>query len=115
MLDLAGAAQAPYFDGRPLTPLLGGTDPASWRTGALIERHASSEGKNTPDDEGIRTAGRSYVEYAAGERKLYNLAEDPYELTNSYNPDAQPAALASRLQVLKGCAGAACRQAEDGP
>jgi N-acetylglucosamine-6-sulfatase len=120
MLDLAGAAQAPYFDGRPLTPLLDGTHPASWRIGSLIESHASSEGGDTPDSEGIRYESGSYVEYATGERELYDLSEDPYELTNEYDPDAPPTGLTSRLKALKTCAADAvapavtCRAAEDG-
>jgi N-acetylglucosamine-6-sulfatase len=120
MLDLARAPAAPYFDGRPLTPLLDGTAPSSWRTAALIEGHSSNESKGTPDDEGIRTADRSYFEYATGERELYDLAKDPYELANVYDPAAEPAGLASRLRALKTCAADAvapevtCRAAEDG-
>jgi N-acetylglucosamine-6-sulfatase len=120
MLALAGEAQAPYFDGRPLTPLLDGTDPASWRIGSLIERRASNEGGGTPDSEGIRSENLSYVEYSTGEKELYDLSEDPYELTNEYDPDAPPTGMASRLKALKTCASDAvtpmvtCSVAEDG-
>lgn len=44
-----------------------------------------------------------YVEYESGERELYNLANDPYELDNIYasaDPD-----LVALLGALRGCSG----------
>jgi N-acetylglucosamine-6-sulfatase len=58
-----------------------------------------------------------YVEYEGGERELYDLMDDPYELKNAY-PDADPALLAKmhyRLEALKGCEGEACRTADNEP
>ncbi|HET7269619.1 MAG TPA: sulfatase/phosphatase domain-containing protein, partial [Rubrobacter sp.] len=69
-----------------------------------------------------RTSRYNYVEYdnVAKERELYDLDEDPTELTNIYK-SASPAlisSLSSRLDALKVCAGAdtsatSCRTAED--
>jgi hypothetical protein len=56
-----------------------------------------------------------YIEYSLGLRELCNLKTDPYELTNSYDATAPPKGLATRLEALKGCAGDACRVAENGP
>jgi hypothetical protein len=65
---------------------------------------------------GIRTSsGMKYIEYGLGPRELYDLNTDPYELTNSYDATAPPKRLATRLEALKGCAGDACRAAENGP
>ena len=60
------------------------------------------------------TDSRTYVEYDTGEKELYDRDTAPYELSNAYEPSAPPA-LASRLQALEGCAGDACRTAENGP
>ena len=53
-----------------------------------------------------------YIEYQGGFRELYNLNVDPHELVNSYDEESPPA-LATRLEALKGCAGAGCRAAEN--
>ena len=66
----------------------------------------------TPTYAGIRTPNWLYVEYVSGERELYNLARDPYELT-SLHADLRYTStkdqLAMRLQRLRTCAGAVCR------
>ena len=60
---------------------------------------------------GIRTRQWSYVEYTNGQRELYDLIGDPYELTNR---DLDPhyagveAALAHRLAALRTCRGPSC-------
>ncbi len=61
---------------------------------------------------GIRRGPWKYNEYQNGDRELYNLDMDPYELESM---DGEPAnvaieaQLAVRLAQLKGCAGASCR------
>jgi hypothetical protein len=59
--------------------------------------------------------GLKYVEYEGGEQELYDLATDPYELSNAYDPAAPPDDLTTRLKALSTCAGDGCRSAEDGP
>ena len=62
---------------------------------------------------GIRTSdGKKYIEYEGGFKELHDLKTDPYELNKSYDANASPADLATRLQALKDCAGATCRMAE---
>ena len=74
-----------------------------------------------PPYRGIRTDNtatdpkRKYVEYNRGQRELYDLAADPYELTNVYNSTAPPSDLMTRLNALKSCAGNTCFTAENGP
>jgi N-acetylglucosamine-6-sulfatase len=52
------------------------------------------------------------LEYATGERELYDLRRDPDELKNltASTPDETLARFAKRLADLKQCAGAACRR-----
>jgi N-acetylglucosamine-6-sulfatase len=106
--NLAGVQTPGYADGRSLRPVIKGNS-TTWRSAVLLEasRHGS------PAYYGIRTSsGSKYVEYEGGLRELYQLGADPYELSNKYDAAAPPAALASRLQALKECAGESCRTAE---
>ncbi len=117
--DLAGATTPEYVDGRSLRPLLEGSTATTWRSAFLLERGINPYPGLSQDAEpfyGIRTSdGRKYVEYSGGFRELYDLKTDPYELLNSYDATSPPVGLARRLEALKGCAGATCRAAEDGP
>jgi N-acetylglucosamine-6-sulfatase len=70
---------------------------------------------NTPGAghfDAIRTLNFKYAEYANGEREMYDLRRDPYEL-QSVHADPRYAglrvALAARLHRLMSCAGATCR------
>ena len=67
---------------------------------------------------GLMTKEQLYVEYVdTGERELYELAADPYQLNNMVK-EAAPALLAmlsERVAELVNCAGAECRQIEDLP
>jgi N-acetylglucosamine-6-sulfatase len=119
--DLAGIQTPNYVDGRSLRSILKGNTPTTWRTAILLERrnpypdHLQSlyAGRSFY---GIRTSsGMKYIEYSLGPRELYDLNTDPYELTNSYDATAPPKGLATHLEALKGCAGDACRAAENGP
>jgi hypothetical protein len=60
----------------------------------------------------VRSRNYLYAEYRNGDRELYDLRRDPYELQSQHaNPayDALKAALAERLHRLVTCAGATCR------
>ena len=114
-------------DGRSLAPLMRGKEPPSWRSAVLLEafldgKSASGEGEG---DEGsrtdqtafhaVRTGTHKYVEHENGEKELYDLANDPYELENVYE-SADPALvedLKARLEALRDCSGDGCREAED--
>jgi hypothetical protein len=65
----------------------------------------------------VRTGTHKYVEYANGERELYDLEADPYEL-ESLHGGADPSLvgnLKAKLDALRSCAGDECREAEDTP
>ena len=80
-------------------------------------RHAAAGGANIPEFQGLRTATYTYVEYATGERELYDLTKDPYQLDNMA-ASASPAlvtTLHQRLDSLRSCAGDTCRANESAP
>jgi hypothetical protein len=67
--------------------------------------------------DGLRTTTWSYLEYGSGERELYDVVADPYQMQNLIR-GADPsllAALAERLDALAGCAARQCRELEDLP
>lgn len=113
-----GGAQAPSFvDGRSLVNLLGSAPlpPSEWRSMFLVGKYHS---KVLPAYTAVRTLDHKYVKYTyTGERELYALRSDPYELQNLANT-ADPSLISQlnyRLGALDSCAGAECRHAENIP
>jgi arylsulfatase A-like enzyme len=62
---------------------------------------------------GARWSHYIYVQYATGEREFYDLAKDPFELSNSYRHSAPSSSVQARLarwvSAHKNCAAADCR------
>ncbi len=109
--ELAGV-ELPDADGRSLSLLLRGEGTPSWRSSVLLEGFAGGGARVYG---AVRTETHKYVEYDNGEKELYDLTTDPYELDNAYD-GADPSLvedLEGRLEELRGCAG--CREAEDAP
>jgi arylsulfatase A-like enzyme len=99
IMDLAGLPIPASVDGRSLVPLLHGQT-AGWRTEVLFENWA---GAGPPQFTALRTDQWKYVEYGDGERELYNLVKDPYELQNLQADPSQAglmAQLSARLHAL---------------
>jgi N-acetylglucosamine-6-sulfatase len=79
------------------------------RDAMLLNRAA-----NIPDYDAIRTAHLLYVEYATGDRELYDLRADPDEIQNlAGTHPALERALAHRISHLRRCGGQGCRIVED--
>jgi arylsulfatase A-like enzyme len=130
----AGAAPPAFVDGRSLAPLLERrATPVPWREAVLVEHYAdrpeSSPGrgkqattrrrppKGQPGFDALRTERFIYIEWLTGERELYDLVADPYQLNNqveSTDPELL-AALAARLAELRQCTGDTCRSGEAAP
>jgi arylsulfatase A-like enzyme len=119
--DLAGATTPAFVDGRSLRPLLAsGPSPATWRSSVLLEwlRPASDDDPEAgvaPGFNAVRTERLAFVEYTTGERELYDLLADPWQV-DSRGGSASPVllgALSGAAARLAGCAGAGCRAAED--
>ncbi|MGH2436121.1 MAG: sulfatase/phosphatase domain-containing protein, partial [bacterium] len=120
---IAGVSPPSFVDGRSLLPVLSAAPPRQdrWRQMVLIEHYTPARAGRTtraaaiPEYHALRVKDFSYVEYATGERELYDLRRDPYQLQNIYQSADQNfvSALSARLAALKQCVGATCRAAED--
>jgi arylsulfatase A-like enzyme len=77
--------------------------------------HSAAEHDPSPEFHGIRTDHYLYVEYATGERELYDLQRDPFELHNMA-ATASPAFLGRlhrEVTALQACRAETCRRIED--
>jgi N-acetylglucosamine-6-sulfatase len=112
LADLAGASIPAFVDGRSFAPLLTTTPPSSWRTAFLQE--GWGEESATPTNTGVRTRRYMFVEYESGERELYDLALDPYQLESKPQAGNEQlyTTLGNRLAKLRTCAAATCLTAE---
>ncbi|MFC4014103.1 sulfatase [Nonomuraea purpurea] len=109
ILDAAGATPAITQDGRSLLPIA--ADTATTPRAVVIENGPKTDG--TDWYVGLRAPRWKYIEHSTGEQELYDLQQDPYELT-SVHADPRYAgtrqALADRLANLRTCTGTACHQ-----
>jgi N-acetylglucosamine-6-sulfatase len=132
IVELAGARAPDFVDGRSLAPLLRGESPAARRRAFLVELFApvkaqeagtaagepgegGGEESAVPPYRALRTADELYVEHETGERELYDLRADPYQLENqaaTVGP-ARLERMAARLAELRDCAGVDCQAAEN--
>lgn len=86
-------------NGRSLIPIITNTA-VNWSDEAFIEAHLGPA--RTFD--GIRVPGWTYAEYGNGDKELYDLTIDPYQLENKANQpayQAKQAELAQRMRDLK--------------
>jgi N-acetylglucosamine-6-sulfatase len=111
-LELAGAPIARNVEGRSLAPLLREHPvPAEqWRNELLVE-YLVPGGSESPPFRQIRTDRYSYAEYEGGEREVYDMERDEYQLENIARtaPQSVLVGLSRRLQELAHCAGRSCQ------
>jgi N-acetylglucosamine-6-sulfatase len=107
---------SPLVDEGSVKPLLTGDPlPEGWRRAAQSGAWLRVDW-GRPGLEAIRTEEHLYVEYGTGERELYDLKKDPYQVDNVFeNADTDLVRRTEgRLAALRGCSGADCRAAEGG-
>jgi N-acetylglucosamine-6-sulfatase len=113
--DLAGATIPSFVDGSSFAPLLTSTPPASWRT-AFLEEGWLEGGTTvqTPTHKSVHTLDHMFTEYVTGEYELYDLHLDPYQLESKPRAGSEQlySELQARLNSLRDCSGAGCRNAE---
>ena len=103
MAELAGL-EMPGVDGTSFAPLLLG-EPFAGRTESLEvmprSNEASYEGWSA-----LRTPEHRFIRWDDGQRELYDLVEDPWELTNLVATEPETAAhMEARLDELMAAAG----------
>ncbi|MDX6632948.1 MAG: N-acetylglucosamine-6-sulfatase [Solirubrobacterales bacterium] len=104
---IAGATPSKAPDGISLLPLLSG-DSGPSRSILLESWFRQTEARFR----GLRTGDLAYAEYRSGERELYNLSRDPYELTNLAARRGQRqrvARLHRLLERLRSCHAESCQ------
>ncbi|HEU0024198.1 MAG TPA: sulfatase [Thermoleophilaceae bacterium] len=109
ILDAADAVPGRTLDGRSLFPLFADAT-LQWGRDILLE---NGHGANSVGPyRGIRTTRFKYVRHrTTGEYELYDLRNDPYELTNldgRARYGGVQARMAARLRRLQRCVGAGC-------
>lgn len=101
VLDYCGLPSFRGTDGLSLRPLIEARPVRRWRSWMYFESYAPP----FVDWFAIRDLRWKYVEYATGERELYDLQSDPYEMENragDISLSAIARELALRLRPLKG-------------
>jgi arylsulfatase A-like enzyme len=106
--ELAGVTVPEIVDGRSLVPFLRGSppDPAKWRTDFLVEHYSNGVSAS------MRNAEVLYTDIESGERELYDVRKDPYQL-ESLHRKVDPSIvtqLSARITSLLQCRGATCRE-----
>jgi N-acetylglucosamine-6-sulfatase len=102
ILDVANARAGRRLDGVSLLPV-------ARERGRRADRDVLLE---TPQYSAIHTPRWVYVEYATGERELYDLQNDPHQLQSRHGDRGFERVLLDlreRLARLRVCAGASCR------
>jgi N-acetylglucosamine-6-sulfatase len=107
IVDAANASPGLRMDGRSLFPLMAHRGD---RLGRAIELEAGGLRNNY---RGVLTQRYMYAEYANGDKELYDLTNDLFELRNAQGNAAYgraQAALAGDVGRLKACGGGACQE-----
>jgi len=114
IMELTGVSPGLVMDGRSLLSLIKDAR-APWRTAILLD---GDYGSDRRPYSGLRTATLKYIEYkdSGGERELYFLDRDPFELENKVTEPANRRLvrrLAEKLLQLRTCHGDGCWVADD--
>jgi N-acetylglucosamine-6-sulfatase len=109
LLEIAGASVPKNLDGRSVVPLLKGAK-VPWRKSFLIEYYSDKVFPRVSQMgyQAVRTERFKYIHYVdlKGMDELYDLEEDPYELSNIIHDPKAPKLIheldADRVHLLDG-------------
>ena len=106
-VDWAGTTMPAAVDGRSFAPLLGGGSGGRQAEPIRYVTSGTTDGSRFPSWLGVKSTRYTYVEYADGERELYDDVADPFQLTNIAGKVTPGLllALARRTFDLAACAG----------
>ena len=107
IVDVANASPGLVMDGRSLIPVA--KQPGIERGRELLIEQPVGGAQGF---EAIRTERYMYAEHNSGEKELYDLQNDPFELQSRHAAPAYAsvkAQLATRLHKLQSCSGSTCR------
>ena len=117
-MEIAGLrSAASAMDGRSLLPLMRGETPSMWRQSFPIVKYVDPRQREFLPFRGVRTARYTWVEWANGERELYDHVQDLHNLNNlatASNLSGLRMTLSSIARRLNTCAGTTCRNIENG-
>jgi N-acetylglucosamine-6-sulfatase len=117
IMAIAGLTSAAGpMDGRSLLPLLRGQTPSNWRRSFPIVKYVDPNQTQFPGYIGVRTTRYTWVEWANGQRELYDHVQDPQNLANlasASNLAGVRTTLSSLARRLSTCAGNSCRSIEN--
>lgn len=114
MAGLAGARYSSTVDARSLADVLLGRARSTRQVQPIFYEEGTAN-RTTPSYRGLRSRKYLYVEYDTGEKELFDMDSDPYQLDNIYASASKTLkkALADRTRALAGCEGSECRSLED--
>jgi arylsulfatase A-like enzyme len=104
-LAVAGLPTPDTMQGRSLVPLFKGERPSDWRTSMYYRYYHDPGHHNTAAHLGVRTETHKLIHFWKTDQwEMYDLRNDPHELTNLYNEPSQQETvkkLKAELQRLK--------------
>jgi len=111
VVDAANARPGLTLDGVSLLKLA--RRPSRFSARSIVRENGSASDPGNTRYAAIRTDRYKHVEYETGERELYDLRSDPFELRSIHDSPGHAGIrqrLAKRLARLRTCSGAACQR-----
>jgi arylsulfatase A-like enzyme len=103
-LAAAAGVPAPGAEGRSMLPVLSADAGVAWRTRFLVEHlNATPRAPKPPTYCALRTPRHAFITYRTGERELYDLAVDRYQLRNLVGTGVGAMIARLRAQLARHC------------
>jgi arylsulfatase A-like enzyme len=96
MAEFAGVTPALPQNGKSLVSIITNTA-TSWDESVLMEVRT----QGLPKFYGVRVPGWKYLEYDNGDKELYDITADPYEMQNQANQSSYAAKQAELAQLMR--------------